>query len=103
MKSLTNLCFKKVKSRPSNIDFNKIKFIRKLFALKFAKIVSSQVLVVNIDESSINRGIMSNYSWGLKGVPIESNYCIFSGSLSLITAICSNGAWLSFMLDETID
>ena len=103
MKSLTNLSFKKVKSRPSNIDFNKIKFIRKLFALKFAKIVSSQVLVVNIDESSINRGIMSNYSWGLKGVPIESKNCIFSGSLSLITAICSNDAWLSFMLDETID
>ena len=57
-------------------------------------------MVVNIDESSINRGIITNFSWGINCVPIESKNCIFSGSLSLVMAICSNGTWLSFMLDE---
>ena len=99
MKTLGNLSCKRVKSRPSNIEMNRIKLIRKLFALKFAKMISSEVLVANIDESSINRGIMTNYSWGIKGVPIESKNCIFSDSLSLVMAICSNGTWLSFMLD----
>ena len=103
MKTLGNLSYKRVKTRPSNIEMNMIKLIRKLFALKFAKIVSSKVLVVNIDESSINRGIMTNYSWGIKGVLIESKNCIFSGSLSLVMAICSNDTWLSFMLDETVN
>ena len=103
MKTLENLSYKRIKSRPSNIEMNWIKLIRKLFVLKFAKMVSSEVLVVNIEESSINRGIMTNYSWEIKGVPIESKNCSFSGSLSLVMVIYSNDTWLIFMLDETVN
>ena len=51
MKALVKLSYKKVKSLQSNIDMNRIRFIRKIFALKFAKAVSSQMLVVNKDKS----------------------------------------------------
>ena len=103
MKTQVNLSFKDVKPRPSNIDMNRIKLIRKLFALKFAKIITNEMLVINIDESSINRGITANYSWGLKGVPVESKNSLFSDSISLVMAICSNGSWMSFLMEETIN
>ena len=67
MKTLGNLSYERIKSRPSNIEMNRIKLIRKFFALKFAKMVSSKVLAVNIDESSINKGIMTSYCWEIKG------------------------------------
>ena len=103
MKTQANLSFKRVKPRPSNIDMNRIKLIRKLFALKFAKIITNEMLVINIDESSINRWITANYSWILKGVPVESKNSLFSDSISLVMAICSNDSWMSFLMEETIN
>ena len=64
--------------------------------------VSKKTLMVKIDKSSINKSIMTNYSWELKSKPIESKNSLFSDPLSLIMAICSNGSWMSFMIDETI-
>ena len=103
MKDQLMLRFKRIKQRPNNIDLYKVKLIRRLFALRFAKVVSEKTLIVNIDESSINRGISTKYSWGIKGIPIECRNSPFSGSISLVMAICSNGAWISFVLNETIN
>ena len=44
-----------------------------------------------------------NYSWGLKGHPLEIQNSSFTGSVSMIMAICSNWAWISFVIKETID
>ena len=57
MKDQLMLRFKKIKQRPNNIGLYKVKLKRRLFALRFAKVVSEKTLIVNIDESSINRGI----------------------------------------------
>ena len=103
MKNDANLSFKRVKSRPNSIDLNRINSIRNLFSIKFAKIVTEKTLIINIDESSINRNVKSVYSWGVKGLPIESQNSVFAGSVSLIMAICSNGAWISKVINETID
>ena len=103
MKNNANLSFKRVKSRPNSIDLNRINSIRNLFSIKFAKIVTEKTLLINIDESSINRNVKSVYSWGVKGLPIESQNSVFAGSVSLIMAICSNGAWISKVINETID
>ena len=103
MKIQVNSSSKKVKLHSNNIDLSRIKLVRKLFALKFAKMVSKKTLMIKIDKSSINRSIMTNYSWELKVKPIESKNSPFSDPLSLIMAICSNGSWMSFMIDETID
>ena len=103
MKDQLMLRFKRIKQRPNNIDLYKVKLIKRLFALRFAKVVSEKTLIVNIDESSINRGISTKYSWGIKGIPIECRNSPFSGSINLVMAICSNGAWISFVINETIN
>ena len=72
MKNKANLSFKRVKSRPNSIDMDRIKSIRSLFSIKFAKIVTWKTLLINVDESSINRIVKTSYSWGLKGLPKES-------------------------------
>ena len=66
MKNKANLSFKRVKSRPNSIDMDRIKSIRSLFSIKFAKIVTWKTLLINVDESSINRKVKTSYSWGFK-------------------------------------
>ena len=102
MKIQANLSFKKVKSRPNNIDFDKINEVRTLFSIKFAKLVTKETLLINIDESSINRSIKQQYSWVFKWTHVEIAYSIFAGSVSMIMVIRSNGSLINFDLNETI-
>ena len=102
MKNKLNLSYKKVKPRPNNIDMNKLKWIRALFAFKFAKLLNEDTLIINIYQSSINRHIKSNRSWGLKGAEIESKNIIFANSYSLCMAILSNGSSFWLWTNQTI-
>ena len=72
MKRKLQLSFKRVKSRPTNINLQKINRIRSHFAVKLSKEISTDTLLINIDESSINRDVKTNYSWGYKGETIEA-------------------------------
>ena len=65
--------------------------------------VSKKALIVNVDESSINRGVSTWYSWGIKDIPFECRNYPYSGSVSLVMEICSNGTWISFLFNDTID
>ena len=56
-----------------------------------SKEINMKTLLINIDESSINRFVKTNNSWGYKGKPIKWNNSLFTGSISWILAICSNG------------
>ena len=67
MKIELNLTYKRAKPIPNNVDFNKINASRQLLVSKFSKLVKISSLVINIDETSINRHIKSNYSWSKKG------------------------------------
>ena len=62
MKDELNLSYKKIKSRPNNADFSKIRSARILFAIEFAKVINKNTLILNLDESSINRSIKNDYS-----------------------------------------
>ena len=53
MKRQLNLTYKRIKPRPNNINFDKVKACGQLFALKFSQLLSSSSLVINIDETSI--------------------------------------------------
>ena len=99
MKKEMRLSFRRIKLYTRNIDFDKISWIRNLFAVKISKIVTSRTLLINIDESSLNRGMKINYSWGLKGHPLEIQNSSLTGSVTMIMAICSNGAWISFVIN----
>ena len=82
---------------------DKICAVRQLFAVKFWQQIISNTLVVNIDKTSINRHIKSNFSWGIKGISNEAINSPFVGSISLKMAIWSNGGWMAYMDNETID
>ena len=103
MKDRMSMSYKRVKSRPSNINIQKIDKIRSLFAVKLSKEITFNSLLINIDESSINRFVKSNYSWGYKGKPVEWRNASFTESISWVLAICSNGSWLWFLSNQTID
>ena len=60
MKTHANFSFKQVKPRPSSMDLEKLKFVRLLFKVEFLKQVTSDTLIINIDESSISRHIKPN-------------------------------------------
>ena len=62
----------KIKPIPNNIEMVKINCIRAVFAFKFAKAIDQNTLTINIDQSSINRQLKTNRSWGYKGIEIES-------------------------------
>ena len=38
--------------------------------------------MINIDESSFNREVKTQYSWGIKGNPVEVKNQSFTGSMS---------------------
>ena len=103
MKNHINLSFKRVKLRPSNINLDKIFSIRNLFTFKISKTISKETLLINIDESFINRNIKSNCSRGFKGSPIETQNAATEGSVSMIMGICSNGSWINLIINKTIN
>ena len=57
MKLNWGLTDKKVNSRPIDIDFQRLKAVRLLFVVEFCKLITPKTLIINIDESSINRHI----------------------------------------------
>ena len=65
--------------------------------------MSNETLLINIDESSINRNTKSNYSWGFKGTTIEAQSSSIADSVSIIMGIWSNGSWISFISNSTIN
>ena len=62
MRNKTNLRYKKIKSRLSNVNFMIIGSTRRLFAVMFSKAINDNTLVINIDESFINRNLKTKYS-----------------------------------------
>ena len=87
MRNKANLRYKKIKSRPSNVNFMKIGSTRRLFAVMFSKAINDNTRVINIDESSINRNLKAKYSWIFKGRSHQTKNVQFSGSLNVIMAI----------------
>ena len=78
MKSEINLSYKRVKLRPVSWNFEKLKYVRLLFAVEFWKRIKPETLIINIDESSINRHIQRNYSWSRKGFSWEAINSFYS-------------------------
>ena len=103
MRNGATLRYKKAKSRPWNIDFAKVGWSRRYFALKFAQITNKETLMINIDESCINRSLKTDRSWIAKGQSKEIKSIKFYGSLSIVMAIWNNGTILALLSNETID
>ena len=76
------LSYKSVNPHPRFVDFDRLNWMRILFSIKFSQLMSHSTLLINIDEISIGRNTKVNYSWGLKGYPIEAKNISIIGSIS---------------------
>ena len=103
MKCEMNLTYKKIKPRPNNVDLSMVNAKRQLFAIKFANFIEKDTLLINIDETWINRQIKNAYSWGLRGKQTEAKNSPFIGSINWIMAILWNGSWIWMLTNESIN
>ena len=103
MKNIMKWSFKRVKSRLVNVNLQRINEVRSLFAVVLSKEINLKTILINIDESSINRFVKINYSWGYKWKPIEWDNSSFTGFISWIRAICSKGSWLTLLTNQIIN
>ena len=61
MKQEFSLSYKRINSRPSNIDLDKLQLTRILFSMRVSKLIDSDILLINIDESSLTKATKLNY------------------------------------------
>ena len=101
IKNKLHLSCKKCSSRPSQKDVARLKAQRKIYAMEFSNIIDNTKVLVNIDEVIFSKYTKINYSWIRKGRFKFWNNISFSGSLSLIWAITSNGDWFASNLIAT--
>ena len=83
-----------------NIDLTKISWSIGYFSLKFTQIVNNETLMINIDESCVNRNLKIDCSWIAKRQSKEVKSNRFSESLSIIIAILNNGAIFKFLANN---
>ena len=96
-----HLSYKRCSSHSSQIDIARLKAQRKIYVMEFSNIVDNTKFLVNIDEVIFSKSTKINYSWIRKGRSKFWNNISFSGSLSLIWAITSNGDWFASNLITT--
>ena len=97
-----NLLYKRINSRVWNIDVERLQLTRILFSITVANMVDSKTLLINIDETLINKETKLNYSWTPVGKNSEWFNSKFAGSLNITFAICSNGGWIAMLSNETL-
>ena len=95
IKNKLHLSYKKCSSRPSQKDIARLTAQGKIYAMEFSNIIDNTKVLVNIDEVIFSKSTKINYSWIKKGRSKFWNNISFSGSLSLIWAITSNGDWFA--------
>ena len=97
------LSYKKGKSRPVSFDLLKQEYLKSLFSADICSKINNFLLLVNVDESSFSRSMKLNYSWIEKGEDNTITNIGFSSSISMWTAITSNGAVFSTVWHGSIN
>ena len=95
LKLAHNLSYKKGNPRPALLDTNRIRFIKQLFCVKFARRLSDVKILVNIDESTIQKDTCCKYSWLERGKSWSITNILFKKSINTISAVTTNGLWIN--------
>ena len=90
-------------SRPLNVDFERLLLSRILFSMHFSKIINDDLLLINIDESWLNKATKANYSWVSAGKNSETQNINLTNTMSIVLAICSNGSWVEILSNNTLN
>ena len=67
LKQVHNLSYKKGNPRPALLETERIILLKRLFCVKLAQRLFEVRILVNIDESTINKDTCRKYSWLEKG------------------------------------
>ena len=103
MKDDCRVSYRRLSSRPKYVENSNLLQSRALFCTKFLMSLNSNTLIINVDESIINRNLKLNYSWGIKGVEKECQNEFVTKSINLILALLSNVTWIWLLWNETIN
>ena len=95
--------YKRCSSRPLLLNHNLSKLKKILFSVKLWGMINRSTILVNIDEAVFSHSTKANYSWCKKGVPSNISTIIFRGSISIVSAITSNGVSITGIRKGTID
>ena len=68
LKTVMKLSYKKRCIRRVDIDQNRLSYIRILYSIRIAKQMNENILMVNIDETSLNTEVLNQRSWLKIGV-----------------------------------
>ena len=101
MKKKLWLAYKKGASRPSNLNKKIVGSLKCLFWIRLVKNLSTIKTIINIDESCLNKNTMVNYSWLTKGKKCPLANIKYKNSVSMISAICSNGFSMTVCVYKT--
>ena len=103
LKNKLSFSFKRCSSRPITLNWKILKLKKILFLVRLCKMINRHSILANIDESSFSRNTKTNYSWSRKGEPSNWSTILFSGSISIVSAILSNGISVTGAMTGTMD
>ena len=95
--------YKSCSSRPLLLNHSLSKLKKVLFSVKLWKMIAQSTVQVNIDESFFSWSTKRYYSWSLKGSSSSISNIILLESISIVSAITSNGVNISGIRKGTID
>ena len=103
LKEKLGYSFKKWSPRPLSLNRKNQELKKILFSVKLLKMIKRSTLLINIDETVISYSTKSNYSWCPKGISTNlSTIIIMKGSISVVSAIWSNGISITAIRNGTI-
>ena len=102
LKERLRYSYKRWSPRPITLDFRLLELKKVLFTVKLLRFIQKSTLLINIDESNFSSSTKSNYSWSQKGAPSNRSTAVFRGSISIISAILSNGISITGIRKGTI-
>ena len=98
LKETKKLSYKKGSTRRIDLDRNRLSYLRILYSIRLAKQLKEQILLINIDEVSFAPEVLNSRSWLKKGINWELFSLKYSGSVSMILAVTSDGDYLAAIL-----
>ena len=94
MKKKLRYSYKNGSSRPLISKSETLKYLQSTYSRRILEDMRSDRVLVNVDESSYNRSIKTNYTW----LPIGSSHIVlninWTGRISVIFRLISNGDWI---------
>ena len=103
MKQQLNLSYKRINSRPLNVDFERLLLSRIIFSMRISKIINDDILLINIDEAWLNKETKANYSWESTGMNGESQSINLANTMNIVLAIWSNRSWVEILSNNTLN